>query len=228
MNSNNLNNQYLECYEKKNLPYELHRGDFRGYPALGVRQSAKSQKCGKQNRFQCGSKKQDDNANRVTYDLAFVEAHGPVHTIQYLDGDTYVFDKSGNIVTFNGYDPFTADVYGQPEKLLNKFNRDSEGRICKVVGAMFDTDYTWEGKRIVKYVRGIESGLRTREYHYGAKGLIEYATNTTEYETYKDDDPTEVTRVKEVYEYKKFDKYGNWTERTVKGVTTHREITYYE
>ena len=113
------------------------------------------------------TKKQDDNANRVTYDLAFVEAHGPVHTIQYLDGDTYVFDKSGNIVTFNGYDPFTADVYGQPEKLLKKFNRDSEGRICKVVGAMFDTNYTWEGKRIVKYVRGIESGLRTREYHYG-------------------------------------------------------------
>ena len=113
-----------------------------------------------------------------------------------------------------------ADVYGQPEKLLNKFNRDSEGRICKVVGAMFDTNYTWEGKRIVKYVRGIESGLRTREYHYGAKGLIEYATNTTEYETYEDDDPTEVTRVKEVYEYKKFDKYGNWTERTVKGVTS--------
>ena len=173
------------------------------------------------------TKNQDANANRVTYDLAFVEAHGPVHTIQYLDGDTYVFDKSGNIVTFNGYDPFTADVYGQPEKLLNKFNRDSEGRICKVVGAMFDTDYTWEGKRIVKYVRGIESGLRTREYHYGAKGLIEYATNTTEYETYEDDDPTEVTRVKEVYEYKKFDNYDNWTERTENGDLTKRTITYY-
>lgn len=173
------------------------------------------------------AKKQDDNANRVTYDLAFVEAHGPVHTIQYLDGDTYVFDKSGNIVTFNGYDPFTADVYGQPEKLLNKFNRDSDGRICKVVGAMFDIDYTWEGKRIVKYVRGIESGLRTMEYHYGAKGLIEYATNTTEYETYEDDDPTEVTRVKEVYEYKKFDNYDNWTERTENGDLTKRTITYY-
>lgn len=173
------------------------------------------------------TKNQDANANRVTYDLAFVEAHGPVHTIQYLDGDTYVFDRSGNIVTFNGYDPFTADVYGQPEKLLNKFNRDSEGRICKVVGAMFDTDYTWESKRIVKYVRGIESGLRTREYHYGAKGLIEYATNTTEYETYEDDDPTEVTRVKEVYEYKKFDDYDNWTERTVNDEPTKRTITYY-
>lgn len=173
------------------------------------------------------AKKQDDNANRVTYDLAFVEAHGPVHTIQYLDGDTYVFDKNGNIVTFNGYDPFTADVYGQPEKLLNKFNRDSEGRICKVVGAMFDTDYTWEGKRIVKYVRGIESGCRTMEYHYGAKGLIEYATNTTEYETYEDDDPTEVTREKEVYEYKKFDNYDNWTERTENGDLTKRTITYY-
>lgn len=173
------------------------------------------------------TKKQDYNANRVTYDLAFVDAHGPVHTIQYLDGDTYVFDKSGNIVTFNGYDPFTADVYGQPEKLLNKFNRDSEGRICKVVGAMFDIDYTWDGKRIVKYVRGIESGRRTMEYHYGAKGLIEYATNTTEYETYEDDDPTEVTRVKEVYEYKKFDNYDNWTERTENGDLTKRTITYY-
>lgn len=173
------------------------------------------------------TKKQDDNANRVTYDLAFVEAHGPVHTIQYLDGDTYVFDKSGNIVTFNGYDPFTADVYGQPEKFLNKFNRDSEGRICKVVGAMFDTDYTWEGKRIVKYVRGIESGLRTREYHYGPKGLIEYAINTTEEETYDEADPIEVTRVKEVYKHTKFDDYGNWTERTENGDLTKRTITYY-
>lgn len=173
------------------------------------------------------TKKHDDNANRVTYDLAFVEAHGPVHTIQYLDGDTYVFDKSGNIVTFNGYDPFTADVYGQPEKLLNKFNRDSEGRICKVVGAMFDTDYTWEGKRIVKYVRGIESGLRTREYHYGAKGLVEYAINTTEEETYDEADPIEVTRVKEVYKHTKFDDYGNWTERTVNDDPTKRTITYY-
>lgn len=36
VNSNNLNNQYLECYEKKNLPYELLSGDFRGHPALGV------------------------------------------------------------------------------------------------------------------------------------------------------------------------------------------------
>lgn len=173
------------------------------------------------------TRNQDANANRVTYDLAFVEAHGPVHTIQYLDGDTYVFDKSGNIVTFNGYDPFTADVYGQPEKFLNKFNRDSEGRICKVVGAMFDTDYTWEGKRIVKYVRGIESGLRTREYHYGPKGLIEYAINTTEEETYDEADPIEVTRVKEVYKHTKFDDYGNWTERTENGDLTKRTITYY-
>lgn len=173
------------------------------------------------------TKKQDDNANRVTYDLAFVEAHGPVHTIQYLDGDTYAFDRSGNIVTFNGYDPFTADVYGQPEKLLSKFNRDSEGRICKVVGAMFDTDYTWEGKRIVKYERGIESGRKTIEYHYGAKGLVEYAINTKEEETYDEADPIEVTRVKEVYEYKKFDKYGNWTERTENGDLTKRTITYY-
>lgn len=173
------------------------------------------------------TKKQDDNANRVTYDLAFVEAHGPVHTIQYLDGDTYVFDKSGNIVTFNGYDPFTADVYGQPEKLLNKFNRDSEGRICKVVGAMFDTDYTWEGKRIVKYERGIESGRRTMEYHYGAKGLVEYAINTTEEETYDEADPIEETRVKEVYKHTKFDDYGNWTERTENGDLTKRTITYY-
>ena len=63
------------------------------------------------------TKKQGDNTNRVTYDRAFVESHGPGRASQYRDGDTYVFDKSGNIVTFNGYDPFTADVYGQPEKL---------------------------------------------------------------------------------------------------------------
>lgn len=35
-------------------------------------------------------------------------------------------------------------------------------------------------------------------------------------------------RYRKTYQYTKFDKYGNWTERTVKGVTTHREITYYE
>lgn len=30
------------------------------------------------------AKKHDDNANRVTYDLAFVEAHGPVHTLSLI------------------------------------------------------------------------------------------------------------------------------------------------
>ena len=94
------------------------------------------------------TKKQDDNANRVTYDLAFVEAHGPVHTIQYLDGDTYVFDKSGNIVTFNGYDPFTADVYQDPEKCMERYTRDNYGRICKLEGVLYEIYYSWSGKYI--------------------------------------------------------------------------------
>ena len=173
------------------------------------------------------TKKQDDNANRVTYDLAFVEAHGPVHTIQYLDGDTYVFDKSGNIVTFNGYDPFTADVHQDPEKSMEKYIRDNYGRICKVEGVWYDIYYVWRGKRIVKDECGWENGCRKMEYHYGANGLIEYVINTTKSEIYDSDEPIDVTREKETYKYKKFDNYGNWTERTENGEPTKRTITYY-
>ena len=173
------------------------------------------------------AKKHDDNANRVTYDLAFVEAHGPVHTIQYLDGSSYVFDKSGNIVSVNGYDPFTADVYQDPEKCMERYTRDNYGRICKLEGVLYEIYYSWSGKRIVKDECGWENGCRKMEYHYGANGLIEYVINTTKSEIYDSDEPIDVTREKETYKYKKFDNYGNWTERTENGEPTKRTITYY-
>ena len=65
------------------------------------------------------------------------------------------------------------------------------------------------------------------EYHYGANGLIEYVINTTKSEIYDSDEPIDVTREKETYKYKKFDNYGNWTERTENGEPTKRTITYY-
>ena len=118
--------------KKNKLPYELHRGDSMTTLLSACAKAQNHKSAESKTASNVETKKHDDNANRVTYDLAFVEAHEPVHTIQYLDGDTYVFDKSGNIVTFNGYAPFTADVYGQPEKLLNKLTATAKDAFAKL------------------------------------------------------------------------------------------------
>lgn len=93
---------------------------------------------------------------QVTYDLAFLELHGPVHMVKesYIDvndkyswdGRTHTFSKDGKIVKVGNYDPFdvSKDIYDAPEQAMVKYTRDSEGRITEM--AMWESieNYTWK------------------------------------------------------------------------------------
>lgn len=97
---------------------------------------------------------------QVTYDLAFLELHGPVHTVKesYIDvndkyswdGRTHTFSKDGKIVKVGKYDPFdvSKDIYDDPEQAMVKYTRDSEGRITEM--AMWESieNYTWKDMRL--------------------------------------------------------------------------------
>ena len=171
---------------------------------------------------------------QVTYDLAFLELHGPVHMVKesYIDvndkyswdGRTHTFSKDGKIVKVGNYDPFdvSKDIYDDPEQAMVKYTRDSEGRITEM--AMWESieNYTWKDMRLAGTEWMAEGESGTEQFHYDTKGFIDYADCVEK----MGDAVSE--RYRKTYQYTKFDKYGNWTERTVKGVTTHREITYYK
>ena len=124
---------------------------------------------------------------QVTYDLAFLELHGPVHMVKesYIDvndkyswdGRTHTFSKDGKIVKVGKYDPFdvSKDIYDDPEQAMVKYTRDSEGRITEM--AMWESieNYTWKDMRLAatEWIAEGESG--TEQFHYDAKGFIDYA-----------------------------------------------------
>lgn len=177
---------------------------------------------------------QGKTKSRVTYDLALLELHGPVHTVKdsYTDvaegysweGRFHTFSKDGKIVKLNGNDPFntTQEIYDDPDQSVIKYTRDGEGRIIKMEMWESIESYTWKGMRLASCEWMAEGGSGTETFHYDANGFIDYADCVEK----MGDAVSEHYR--KTYQYTKFDKYGNWTERTVKGVTTHREITYYE
>ncbi|MDY5608160.1 MAG: hypothetical protein SPF44_02705, partial [Sodaliphilus sp.] len=121
-------------------------------------------------------------------------------------------------------DPFdvSKDIYDDPEQTMVKYTRDSEGRITEM--AMWESieNYTWKDMRLAGTEWMAEGESGTEQFHYDAKGFIDYADCVEKMGNAVSE------RYRKTYQYTKFDKYGNWTERTVKGVTTHREITYYK
>lgn len=171
---------------------------------------------------------------QVTYDLAFLELHGPVHTVKesYIDvndkyswdGRTHTFSKDGKIVKVGNYDPFdvSKDIYDDPEQAMVKYTRDSEGRIIKMEMWESIESYTWKGMRLASCEWMAEGGSGTETFHYDANGFIDYADCVEKM------GDTVNERFRKTFKYTKFDDYGNWTERTVKGVTNRREITYYK
>ena len=124
---------------------------------------------------------------QVTYDLAFLELHGPVHMVKesYIDvndkyswdGRTHTFSKDGKIVKVGKYDPFdvSKDIYDDPEQAMVKYTRDSEGRITEM--AMWESieNYTWKDMRLAGTEWMAEGESGTEQFHYDAKGFIDYA-----------------------------------------------------
>ncbi len=183
---------------------------------------------------QVNNDQQGKTKNRVTYDLALLELRGPVHTVKdsYTDvaegysweGRLHTFSKDGKIEKLNGNDPFntTQEIYDDPEQFVIKYTRDSEGRIIKMEMWESIENYTWKGMRLASSEWMAEGESGTETFHYGADGFIDYADCVEKM------GDTVNERYRKTYKYTKFDDYGNWTERTVKGVTNRRVITYYK
>lgn len=171
---------------------------------------------------------------QVTYDLAFLELHGPVHMVKesYIDvndkyswdGRTHTFSKDGKIVKVGNYDPFdvSKNIYDDPEQAMVKYTRDGEGRIIKMEMWESIESYTWKGMRLASCEWMAEGGSGTETFHYDANGFFDYADCVEKM------GDTVNERFRKTFKYTKFDDYGSWTERTVKGVTNRRVITYYE
>ena len=120
---------------------------------------------------------------QVTYDLAFLELHGPVHMVKesYIDvndkyswdGRTHTFSKDGKIVKVGNYDPFdvSKDIYDDPEQAMVKYTRYGEGRITEM--AMWESieNYTWKDMRLAGTEWMAEGESGTEQFHYDAKAV---------------------------------------------------------
>lgn len=124
------------------------------------------------------------------------------------------FDRNGKIIT----------VEGNKAKLF----RNAKGQIVKYTYEYYSED---DGEWIT----------RTSDYTYDQYGRIANIRLTTPFDSWNNrferdwngDIKNWVVKssidpeFKKKYEYQAYDKYGNWTRRTIDGVTSVRRITYY-
>lgn len=163
----------------------------------------------------------NDMMNRVTYDLAFYELHGPVHVLKE-EYHTITFDKDGKMISLDGYDPFTSDVYGEDyEHSVIRFHRDSKGRISEQEAWEFLERYTWNGMKMVSSRWDSEGMWGVNTYIYNADGHL---TTIKATESEIDSQPSTSTYK---ITYLSYDDYGNWTARKSNGNVEKRTITYY-
>ncbi len=159
--------------------------------------------------------------NRVTYDLAYYELHGPVYVLKE-EYHTVTFSEDGQIISLDGYDPFTAKMGGTPEHAKIIFARDSEGRIAEQTGWEFYETYTWNGMRLSTSKWDAEGMWGKDYYTYNDEGHL-VSIKSVEGEVDCEETTTTTYRIT----YISFDEYGNWTARKANGNVEKRTITYY-
>ncbi|MGM9869745.1 MAG: hypothetical protein ACI30R_08995 [Sodaliphilus sp.] len=169
---------------------------------------------------------EEDNSeairNRVTYDLAYYELHGPVHVLKE-EYHTVTFNEDGQIIALDGYNPFTVDVYNSSiDDPKIKFTRDSKGRIAEQEGWEFYEKYEWNGMKLASSKWEGEGMWGKCTYSYNSDGLV---TTIKASEGDVDNPPTSTTTSHVTYI--DFDEYGNWTARKADGNTERRIIKYY-
>ena len=160
--------------------------------------------------------------NRVTYDLAFYELHGPVQMLKE-EYHTVTFNQQGKLVSLDGYNPFTVNVSQMdPQNPKIKFTRDSKGRIVKQEGWEYLEEYKWDGMRLASSRWDGEGMWGECTFIYNADG---YVTSIRSAEGDYDTPPSSTTTSQ--ITYIDFDEYGNWTARKANGNTERRIIKYY-
>ena len=181
-----------------------------------------------------------ENLVTITPDMVYCDVIGPVKRV-----DNTVFDRSGNIVSVNGTNPFAIE---EPYREFDtvtfdytdfcKWERDSEGQIKSITCMEGFEEFTWADGRVVGSVSFMESQKTLTVNEYDAQGRL---VKQIEYNGMEDEEvaPTdEWLFATTVYTYLEFDSHGNWIRREAKYIDGNvdfvseteeaRSIEYYE
>ncbi len=160
----------------------------------------------------------------ASFDLAFFEASGPVKKI--TDNEmTLEFDKEGNLLKFNGQDPFVdRPEEWDPAKLdVIYYKKDKLGKIVKMDSPYSMQQYTWANGYVYLTKAYDEGGIE-----------VETATDMN----YENGLPSSYTKVyteegeegepkRMDISYQKIDSHGNWISRKKGDSQDDRTIEYW-
>lgn len=152
----------------------------------------------------------------ITPDLAFMEVHGHVKSVEYPGGRKAVFDEKGNLVDY------ATEYSGDFEVIIG---RDDDGYIVSTYdgpggSAMFD--YDRENVRLALTAGGDGAYYSECHLEYDEDGnIIRY--------NFVEEDMAEDTRDEWSLDVEIVtkDEQGNWTELKVDDSTVKRTIVYY-
>ena len=156
-------------------------------------------------------------------DCVMLNLKGKVKSYK-IDGEVSYWDIVGSKVEFDRNGKIIG-VEGNTPKLL----RNRKGQIAKYSYEFYTEEFE-------------EWGTRSSEFTYNQDGQITNILITTPYDkwnngfVYDGNGDIAFWIVKSsidpewqiVYKYQEYDKYGNWTKRTIDGVPSVRTITYWE
>ena len=191
------------------------------------------------------NQKEDNNTTTVTTspDLAFFELQGPVKSCLSVvtpNGQSFEhveYDRSGKIISVDGYDPFTLEKpsseYNEMTSTMEEqcqWSRDNQGQIsdfdCEWSGASF----TWANGHVSSIIRPHEDMMYKHEFEYDAEGRLIKQTVYGGTDEELEADALALNYLLE-YTYLEFDDHGNWTRRMVKftdyeiNLTDEEEVT---
>lgn len=161
-------------------------------------------------------------ARLSTPDLEYCEVSGPVKSITYKQGSKYEFNRDGQLVFIDGYNPFLLRVKGEDTYDKMMLKRNSNGEINYYTMWESGEDYEWKNGKLSK----IEGGGEGYEWHvtlnYDDKGLLRSKKGYQQME-----DGSEHEDINIEYTYLDTDSHGNWIKRKAGKETEIRTITYF-
>ena len=152
----------------------------------------------------------------ITPDLAFMEVHGHVKSVEYPNGRKAFFDEKGNLVDY------ATEYSGKNEVMIG---RDDDGYIVSTYDGPGGSEmfgYDKEKVRLVLTAAGDGAYYSECHIEYDAEG------NVVRY-NFVDEDMAEETRDEwsADVEIVAKDEQGNWTELKSGDATLKRTIVYY-
>lgn len=152
----------------------------------------------------------------ITPDLAFMEVHGHVKSVEYPNGRKAVFDEKGNLVDY------ATEYSGDFEVIIG---RDDDGYIVSTYdgpGGSEMFDYDKENVRLIMTAAGDGSLYSECNFVYDDNGdVIRYNFVSEDMaEDIRDEWSVDVVVVSK-------DEHGNWTELKSDEASVKRKIEYF-